>query len=78
MPDSLTLVAMKTFALGKIAKWKDYVDLYFICKNYYSLKEIFKNEFIEKQFYTQLGYFSGIDYREEVTYISPNPLPMMK
>ncbi|MBW6441419.1 hypothetical protein K0B04_00730 [Patescibacteria group bacterium] len=30
--DVLTLGAMKAFALGKRAKWKDYVDLFFILK----------------------------------------------
>jgi hypothetical protein len=52
MPDILTLAAMKAFALGRRAKWKDYVDLYFIMKNYYSLaqiagaaKRIFSQEF---------------------------------
>ena len=33
MPDLLTLAAMKAFALRKRAKWKDYVDLYFLLKN---------------------------------------------
>ncbi len=80
MPDLLTLAAMKAFALGRRAKWKDYVDLYFILKYHYSFvivaqkaKEIFKDEFIEKQFIAQLGYFKGINYDEEVTYLIPNP-----
>ncbi len=80
MPDLLTLAAMKAFALGRRAKWKDYVDLYFLIKYHFSLlsiatkaKEIFKQEFVEKQFYAQLGYFKGISYQEEVVYIIPNP-----
>ncbi len=80
MPDLLTLAAMKAFALGRRAKWKDYVDLYFILKFHFSYKEvavkakeIFKEEFIEKQFIAQLGYFKGISYQEEVTYLIPNP-----
>jgi hypothetical protein len=79
-PDLLTLAAMKAFALGRRAKWKDYVDLYFILKFHFTLKEvsqkaneIFKDEFIEKQFIAQLGYFSGINYEEEVTFLIPNP-----
>ena len=40
MPDLLTLAAMKAHALGGRAKWKDYVDLYFILKNFYTLSEI--------------------------------------
>ena len=35
-------------------------------------KEIFKDEFIEKQFIAQLGYFKGINYDEEVTLLIPN------
>ncbi len=34
---------------------------------------IFKDEFIEKQFIAQLGYFNGISYEEAVTYVIPNP-----
>jgi len=30
LPDLLTLAAMKAYTLGRRAKWKDYVDLYFI------------------------------------------------
>ncbi len=80
MPDLLTLAAMKAFALGRRAKWKDYVDLYFIIKFHFSVKEIsekaksiFKEEFIDKQFIAQLGYFKGINYDEEVTFLIPNP-----
>lgn len=78
--DLLTLAAMKAFALGRRSKWKDYVDLYFIIKFHFSIqeiskkaKEIFKEEFVEKQFIGQLGYFKGINYDEEVTFLIPNP-----
>lgn len=61
-PDLITLGAMKAFALGRRAKWKDYVDLYFIFQKH-SFQElidktnyIFKSEFNEKLFRTQLGY----------------------
>lgn len=80
MPDLLSLAAMKAFALGRRAKWKDYVDLYFLIKDYFTpteiakkTKELFKEEFVEKQFYAQLGYFKGINYDEEVVYIVKNP-----
>lgn len=80
MPDLLTLAAMKAFALGRRAKWKDYVDLYFILKDYYSFIEIaevasllFGDQFSEKLFKMQLGYFKGINYDEEITYLIPNP-----
>lgn len=57
LPDLLTLGAMKAYALGRRAKWKDYVDLYFIIKNYHTIHEIikravqiFRSEFNEKTF----------------------------
>jgi hypothetical protein len=40
MPDLLTLAAMKAFALGRRAKWKDYVDLYFVIKFHFTVQEI--------------------------------------
>lgn len=76
MPDLLTLAAMKAFALGRRAKWKDYIDLYFLMKKYHGLgkiikkaKQIFKAEFNEKIFRTQLAYFKDIDYSEEVIFM---------
>jgi hypothetical protein len=76
MPDLLTLAAMKAYALGRRAKWKDYVDLYFIISKYHSIKkivarseEIFKNEFNERIFREQLGYFKDINYSEEVNFL---------
>ena len=76
MPDLLTLAAMKAFALGMRAKWKDYVDLYFIIKNHLSISEIaqkgdliFSHRFNEKLFRSQLGYFEGIDYQEAIEFL---------
>lgn len=76
MPDLLTLAAMKAFALGMRAKWKDYVDLYFVMKYHHSIKKIvekakkiFGSEFNEKLFKAQLSYFKDIDYSEEVIYM---------
>ena len=40
MPELIDLSAMKAIALGGRAKWKDYVDMYFILKNFFSLTEI--------------------------------------
>lgn len=75
MPDILTLAALKAYALGRRAKWKDYVDLYIILKNFYSLpqiinraRQIFNHSFNEKIFRTQLIYFKDIDYSEKVIY----------
>lgn len=76
IPDLLTLAAMKIYALGRRAKWKDYVDLYFIMKGFFSLeeiilkgKEIFGNEFNDKIVKTQLAYFNDINYDEEVEFL---------
>ena len=73
--DLLTLAAMKAYALGRRAKWKDYVDMYFILKNFHSMaeiiktaKEIFSSEVNEKIFRAQLAYFEDIDYTEKVVY----------
>jgi len=75
LPDLLTLAAMKAFALGKRAKWKDYVDLYFILKKY-SLGKIvsramtmFEGAFNEKLFREQLSYHADINYTEPVVYL---------
>ncbi len=76
MPDLLDLSAMKSFALGKRAKWKDYVDLYFILKNHYTLRqlsdravEIFGKLFSEKLFRQQLCFFDDINYSEQVEFV---------
>lgn len=77
MPSLLTLAAMKAFALGRSAKWKDYVDLYFIIKDHYRIEEIsseskkiFGDLFSEKLFRQQLAYHKDIDYTEEVEYLT--------
>jgi hypothetical protein len=73
--DLLTLSALKAYALGRRAKWKDYVDIYFILKQYTiqniidKAKEIFGDDFNEKIFRSQLSYFDDIDYSEKVEYI---------
>jgi hypothetical protein len=75
MPDVLTLASMKVFALGRRAKWKDYVDLYFVFKTKSftevvgKAKEIFGSEFNEKLFREQLSYFEDIDYSEKIFYL---------
>jgi hypothetical protein len=74
--DLLTLAALKAYALGRRTKWKDYVDLYFIFKDYFNFNQvvekaesIFGKEFNEKVFRTQLGYFEDIDYSEKIEYM---------
>jgi len=76
MPDLLTLAAMKAYALGHRAKWKDYVDLYFIIEKHHGIgaivsraKELFKGEFNERIFREQLSYFKDMNYSEEVIYL---------
>ena len=76
IPSLLTLAAIKLFALGRRAKWKDYVDLYFIIRDFHSVpeiikqaKSIFRNEFNEKICREQLAYFEDINYSEEVRYL---------
>jgi len=43
IPDLLILATMKAFALGRWAKWKNYVDIYFIGKKY-GIKKIAQKE----------------------------------
>ena len=76
MPDLLILAAMKAYAVGMRAKWKDYVDLYFIMEKHHGAadiikkaKQIFKNEFNEKIFRVQLSYFKDINYTEKIIYM---------
>jgi Domain of unknown function (DUF1814). len=77
MPSLLDLAAMKAYALGRRAKWKDYVDLYFITKSYYTVDQIsnraegiFGELFSEKQFRAQLSYHKDIDFSEPIDYMT--------
>lgn len=76
LPSLLDLAAMKAFALGRRSKWKDYVDLYYIIKDFYSIKqigdratELFSDQFSTKLFLAQLSYFADINYEEEVEFL---------
>jgi len=76
MPDLLTLAAMKAFALGKRSKWKDYIDLYFLLRDYFSPETIIKKadsiygqEFSGKLFRSQLAYHEDINYSETVEFL---------
>lgn len=80
VPELIDLAAMKAYALGGRAKWKDYVDLYFILKDYFTLKEIsnkakeiYKEFYNEKLFKEQLSWFKDIDYSESVTFVKEKP-----
>ncbi|MBK7488888.1 MAG: nucleotidyl transferase AbiEii/AbiGii toxin family protein [Bacteroidales bacterium] len=77
IPELIDLAAMKAYALGRRSKWKDYVDLYFILKYYFSIdqisaraSEIFDQLFSEKLFRAQLNYFDDIDYSEPVDFVN--------
>jgi len=81
IPTLLSLAAMKAFALGRRAKWKDYVDLYFIIRDHYPIEDIckearkiFNQQFSEKLFRQQLAFHKDIDYSEAVEYLVP-PVP---
>jgi hypothetical protein len=76
----LDLAAMKAYALGRRSKWKDYVDLYFLLSNKFSLNElsdrassIYGDLFSDKLFRSQLSYFEDVDYSEEIEYLIPTP-----
>ncbi|MDP1743214.1 MAG: nucleotidyl transferase AbiEii/AbiGii toxin family protein [Candidatus Amesbacteria bacterium] len=76
MPDDLSIAAMKAFALGRRAKWKDYVDLYFVFKNH-SIQEVVdraheyygRGEFNDKLFRGQLDFHQDINYIEPVDWM---------
>ncbi|MEK7163616.1 MAG: nucleotidyl transferase AbiEii/AbiGii toxin family protein, partial [Patescibacteria group bacterium] len=76
MPDDLSIAAMKAFALGRRAKWKDYVDLYFVFKQH-SLQEVLnraheyygEGEFNDKLFRGQLDFHRDINYIEPVDWM---------
>ncbi len=77
LPNLLDLAAMKAYAMGRRSKWKDYVDLYFILKDHFTMTqiseratEIFGPLFSEKLFRAQLSYFEDIDYSEPVEFLA--------
>jgi len=81
IPSLLTLASMKAFALGGRAKWKDYVDLYFILRDHYSIEDIanaatvnFGQMFSEKLFREQLAFHKDINYSEPIEYLT-TPVP---
>lgn len=86
VPALLDLAAMKAYALGRRSKWKDYVDLYFLLNEHFTVKqiseratEIFGELFSEKLFRAQLSYFDDIDFAESVDYlVQPVPEIMIK
>ena len=80
LPSLLQLAAMKAYALGRRSKWKDYVDLYFLLRDHFTIADItacatqlFGELFSEKMFRSQLCYFEDIDYTEAVDWLVANP-----
>lgn len=80
LPSLLTLSAMKAYALGRRAKWKDYVDIYHILRDHHSLEEIsnhansiFGSSFNPKLLRQQLTYFKDINYSEQIEYLGDHP-----
>ena len=80
LPPLLQLAAMKAYALGRRSKWKDYVDLYFLLLDHFTIADIsavatqiFGNLYSEKMFRSQLCYFDDVDYTEAVDWLIPNP-----
>lgn len=76
MPSLLTLAAMKFYAMGRRAKWKDYVDIHLLLKNNFSIQEVstkaielFEDGYAEKLFRQQLSFFEDIDYTETLEWI---------
>jgi hypothetical protein len=75
----ISIATMKAYALGRRAKWKDYVDLYFITrmesleKIINQAEKLFGKLFNEKLFREQLTYYEDIDYSEKVNYLIPHP-----
>jgi hypothetical protein len=76
LPALIDLAAMKAYALGKRSKWKDYVDMYFLIKDYFTIEqisvraeEIFGPLFSKKLFRVQLSYFDDINYSEPVEFL---------
>ena len=80
MPSLLSLSSMKAYAIGRRAKWKDYVDLYYIIKDFHTVEEIsseaarnFGELYSEKLFREQLAFHKDIDYSEPVEFLTPAP-----
>jgi hypothetical protein len=83
MPDLLHLASMKAYALGRRAKWKDYVDLYFLLNDHFPIATVmekasllFPGLFSPKLFKQQLCFFDDVDYMEEVAFMPGREVSM--
>lgn len=80
MPSLIDLGAMKVLSMARRSKWKDFVDLYFLLKEHFSIPELigraekyFPGQVTEKLFRSQLAYHGDIDFTEAVNFLIPNP-----
>jgi hypothetical protein len=80
MPELIDLAAMKAYALGRRSKWKDYVDLFFLLRDHFTVEQIsnraiqiFDQLFSPKLFRVQLSYFTDINYSELIEFLVPAP-----
>ena len=78
LPRLLVLGAMKAYTLGRRAKWKDYIDLFFLLRDHFSVslisneaERIFGGGFNARLFREQLIWFKEIDYSEAIEFM-PN------
>ena len=76
LPTLIDLSAMKAYALGRRSKWKDYVDLYFLLKDHFTVSQIsdravdiFGQLFSEKLFRAQISYVKDIDFSEPIDFL---------
>ncbi|MFH1296209.1 MAG: nucleotidyl transferase AbiEii/AbiGii toxin family protein [Bacteroidota bacterium] len=81
IPSLIDLAAMKAYAMERRSKWKDYVDLFFILRDHFTVKEIsaraqelFDQLFSEKLFRAQVCFFNDINYSEAIEYMGL-PIP---
>jgi hypothetical protein len=79
LPSLLDLAAMKSYEFHR-SEWKNYVDLYFLLKHYFSIdeiaqraEEIYGGLFSAKLFRAQLAFHKDINYSEEVEYVISDP-----
>jgi hypothetical protein len=75
----LSIGVMKAYAMGRRARWKDYVDIYFLVRQLglpaiiKESEKMFGSLFNEKIFRVQLCYHDDLDTTEKIEYISGGP-----
>lgn len=80
MPTLLDLAAMKAYTVGRRNELKDYVDLFFLLLDHFTIdqieaqaKQIFGNLFSEKLFRAQLVYFDDVDWTQKINFFAEAP-----